>query len=156
MSSDEAFVAQVLAALEAVHLEGIVVGNVAAILQGAPVTTQDLDILLRDTPLNRTKIADLGAVMGARPREISPLTQALRIDAAAGTLDLLFDRISGELSFEALRARSTKIPVAGHVAVVACLEDVIASKEAAGRPKDVAQLPILRATLRVKQALAGI
>jgi len=36
---------------------------------------------------------------------------------------------------------------------VACLEDIIASKAACGRPKDLAQLPLLRETLRVKQAL---
>ncbi len=36
---------------------------------------------------------------------------------------------------------------------LASLEDVILSKEATGRPKDHAQLPILRDTLRVKKAL---
>jgi hypothetical protein len=38
-------------------------------------------------------------------------------------------------------------------AVVASLEDVIASKEAAGRPKDLAHLQILRDTLRIRAAL---
>jgi hypothetical protein len=37
-------------------------------------------------------------------------------------------------------------------AVVARLEDVIASKTAADRPKDRAQLPTLRDTLKVKKA----
>ncbi len=153
MSSDEAFVAQVLTALQSTRLESIVVGNVAAILQGAPVTTQDIDLVVRDTPANRTKIAELGTLLGARARQISPLTQALRIDATGGTLDLLFDGISGQLSFESLRARSVQISVLGRIAIVACLEDVIASKEAAARPKDLAQLPILRDTLRVRRAM---
>ena len=39
------------------------------------------------------------------------------------------------------------------VQCVAGLADVIRSKEAAGRPKDLAQLPILRDTLRVRRAL---
>jgi hypothetical protein len=45
------------------------------------------------------------------------------------------------------------MPVGEHKALVASLEDVIRSKEAAGRPKDLAQLPILRDTLRVRRAL---
>jgi hypothetical protein len=40
-----------------------------------------------------------------------------------------------------------------HTLLVASLEDVIKSKEAAGRKKDLAVLPILRDTLAVKQAL---
>jgi hypothetical protein len=43
--------------------------------------------------------------------------------------------------------------VGKHVLTVAALEDVIRSKEAAGRKKDLAVLPILRDTLKVKNAL---
>ena len=144
---------RVLAGLAETKLEGIIVGNVAAILHGAPVTTQDLDLIVRDTPRNRTKIEALGAYLGARPQPISPLTATLRIDAAPGTVDLLFDQIAGGLRFQSLRSRARKIEVGPHHALVARLEDVIASKEAAGRPKDRAVLPILRDTLRIKQAL---
>ncbi len=153
-SSDEAFVLEVLAALEQTGLEALVVGSVAAVLQGSPVTTQDLDLLVRDTPANRQKIEMLGHCLGARPREVSSLTNVLRIDAASAPVDLLFDRLPGELSFESLRSRSIAIDLAGRTATVASLEDVILSKEASGRPKDHAQLPILRDTLRVKKALA--
>ena len=153
-SSDEAFVLEVLAALEQTGLEALIVGSVAAVLQGSPVTTQDLDLLVRDTPANRQKIEMLGHCLGARPREVSSLTNVLRIDAASAPVDLLFDRLPGELSFESLRSRSVAIDLAGRTATVASLEDVILSKEASGRPKDHAQLPILRDTLRVKKALA--
>ncbi len=152
-SSDEAFVLVVLAALEQTGLEALVVGSVAAVLQGSPVTTQDLDLLVRDTPANRRKIERLGQCLGARPREVSSLTNVLRIDAAGAPVDLLFDHLPGDLSFEALRSRSVAIDLGGHTAVVASLEDIILSKEAAGRPKDQAQLPILRDTLRVKKTL---
>jgi hypothetical protein len=152
-SSDESFVLEVLAALELTKLEALVVGSVAAVLQGSPVTTQDLDLLVRDTPANRQKIEKLGQCLGARPREISALTNVLRIDAASAPVDLLFDRLPGDLSFESLRSRSIAIELAGRTAKVASLEDIILSKEAAGRPKDHAQLPILRDTLRVKKAL---
>ena len=153
MSSDEAFVLQVLAALKAVRLEAIVVGNVAAILQGAPVTTQDIDLLVRDTPRNKTKIEAFGGLLGSRPRQVSTLDRALRIDLPGGTVDLLFDEIPGGLTFQALRARSVRLSLVDQEAVVARRDDVIASKEAADRPKDRAHLPMLRDTLRVKNAL---
>jgi hypothetical protein len=58
------------------------------------------------------------------------------------------------LTFEVLRARGLTMRLGVHTAIVASLEDVIASKEASGRPKDLAQLPVLRETLRVSRALA--
>lgn len=153
MSSDEAFVVAVLDALKDAGLEAIVIGNVAAILQGAPVTTQDIDLLVRDTVRNRRKIVAFARVLGARPRRVSTLTETLRIDATAGTVDLIFDHIPGPLSFQSLRARALRLDLAGTEAIVARLEDVIASKEAANRPKDRAQLAALRDALRVKTAL---
>jgi predicted nucleotidyltransferase len=155
MSSDEEFVVRVLEALADAKLESLIVGNVAAILQGAPVTTQDLDLLVRDTPRNRAKISQFGSSLGGEPKEISPLTSTLRIEASSGTIDILFDEISGGLSFESLRSRAVRIKIGAYTAKMASLEDVIASKAAANRLKDQAMLPILRDTLRVKQALAA-
>jgi predicted nucleotidyltransferase len=152
-SSDEAFVVEVIAALEHAGLEAIIVGSVAAILQGAPVTTQDLDILVPDTVVNRKKITVLGKTLGARPRSLSALTSSLRIDAAGAAVDVLFDELSAGFSFQLLRSRSIRISLGEHTATVARLEDVIASKAAANRPKDRAQLPILRDTLKVRRAL---
>jgi hypothetical protein len=153
VSSDEAFVLAVLAACKKVRLEVIVVGSVAGLLQGSPVATQDLDLLVRDTPANRRKIQALGTTLGARPVPISELSSALRIPLPTAAVDLLFDRLPGNLTFQALRARSLRIALGEQVAHVARLEDVIASKEAAGRPKDLAQLPMLRESLRVSRAL---
>jgi hypothetical protein len=153
MSSDEAFVVEVLAALRDSGVEAIVVGSVAALLQGAPLTTDDMDVLIRDTQANRDKLKDLERRLGSRAIELSPLSRSLRITTRAAHLDILFDEISGGLGFQGLRARSARIDLGDAVAVVASLEDVIASKEAAGRPKDLGQLPILRDTLRVLRAL---
>jgi len=47
------------------------------------------------------------------------------------------------------------VQIGDSAATVAALADVIASKQAAGRPKDLAQLPILRQTERVRAALKG-
>lgn len=154
-SSDEVFLATLLETLRVVGLEVVIVGSMAAALQGAPIITQDIDLLIRDTALNRQKVEDLARRLGgSRPTEIAPLSRALRIAMPLATVDIMFDEIAGSLTFNRLRSRSVKIPVLEEEAVAARLEDVIASKQAAGRPKDLAQLPILRDTLRVKQALA--
>ncbi|MDZ7301118.1 MAG: hypothetical protein ONB44_03120 [candidate division KSB1 bacterium] len=64
-------------------------------------------------------------------------------------MDFVFSVSSGK-SFESIRSRATKIRIGRRMVWVASLEDVIAAKEAAGRPKDKAALPILKAALRVK------
>jgi len=156
MSSDEAFVEEVLAALGDCGLEAIVVGSVAALLQGVPIATEDMDILVRDTPGNREKLKRLEERLGRRAVQLSPLSNTLRIATPSAHVDILFDQLSGELRFESLRSRCLKLTLGKRVASVATLEDVIASKEAAGRPKDLAQLPILRDTLRVRRALQGL
>lgn len=155
MSSDEAFVEEVLGALHDCGLEAIVIGSVAALLQGAPLTTEDMDILVRDTPRNREKLKGLERLLGQRAVQVSPLSPTLRVATPRAHVDILFDEISGKLGFQSLRSRSSRITIGDQEAVVAALEDVIASKEAAGRPKDLAQLPILRDTLRVRRALEG-
>lgn len=153
MSSDEAFVEEILGALQECGIEVIVVGSVAALLQGAPITTEDMDVLVRDTPQNREKLKRLEDLLGRKAVQLSPLSSTLRIPTPLAHVDILFDEISGKLQFESLRSRSMKVSLGKLAATVASLEDVIASKEAAGRPKDVAQLPILRDTLRVRRAL---
>jgi hypothetical protein len=67
-------------------------------------------------------------------------------------VDVLF-RIAGDMSLEDVRARATTFDFAGENLIVATLEDVIRSKEAADRNKDRAVLPLLRDTLAVKKKL---
>jgi len=154
MSPDERFLHTLLDALERVHLEAIIVGATAAIMQDAPVLTRDIDLLIPDTELNRRKLEDLSRHLGgATPAPVSELTSTLRILGTEIPIDILLGRIAGGLTFESLKSRAVHIEVGGHTAWVATLEDVIRSKEAAARPKDLAMLPILKDTLRVKKAL---
>ncbi len=154
MSSDEAFVEEILGAIGDCEIEAIVVGSVAALLQGAAVKTENIvEVLVRDTPKNREKLGKLEELLGHRAIQISSLSRTLRIPTPSAHVDVHFDELSGGLYFESLRSRSVNISLGKLVAIVAALEDVIASKEAAGRPKDLAQLPILRDTLRVRRAL---
>lgn len=143
-------------ALSMVGLEAIVVGNVASILNGAPVLTQDVDLLVRDTPLNAKKLKKLAALMGGvGPVEISGLTRVKRIEGSEYPIDFLFDELGARLRFAAIRSRSFKEAVGAYTLTVASLEDVIKSKQAANRPKDRAVMPILLDTLATKKALEG-
>jgi len=155
MHPDGAFVADLQRALDAVGLEAIVIGSVAAALQGAPVMTLDVDLLVRDTPGNRHKLIRLEQHLSARLTPVSELATTQRLSGLSVPVDILFDGVAGGFSFEAIRSRSGHVDLAGASIRVASLADIIASKEAAGRPKDMAHLPILRDTLRVRTALAA-
>jgi hypothetical protein len=148
VSSDELFLVTLLRALRDARLEAVVVGSVAAVLQGAPVTTQDIDILVRDTPANRGKVDDLAAAIGARTMPAA-LADVCSLIGAATAVDVVFDHLPGGLRFESVRARAVEVEVGGLLARVASLDDVIASKRAADRPKDRAQLPLIEETRRV-------
>lgn len=154
MSSDELFLEELLAAIRVVKLEAIIVGNTACILQGAPVLTQDVDLLVRDTKANLRKIDQLAEQLGAsKPTNISDLTSGKRILGAAVPVDVLLGKMGGGLRFESVRSRSVQISTGLETATVASLADVIRSKRAAGRRKDLAVLPLLEDTLKVAAAL---
>ncbi len=69
-------------ALRLVRLEAIVIGNSASMLNGAPVTTQDIDLLIRDTRLNRHKLTRLvDAIGGAGP---TPVSEPARSNGSKG------------------------------------------------------------------------
>ena len=154
MSPDETFLEALLAALQQVGLEALIVGSTAAALQGAPVMTQDVDVLIRDTPLNRDNLDKLSAALrAARPVPVSELSSTVTIVGGELPVDVLFESLPGALTFASLRSRAVPVAVGAQTAVAASLQDIIQSKEAANRPKDRAQLPILRETLRVKRAL---
>lgn len=145
------------------QLVGVVVGNVAAILNDAPMLTRDVDLFVGDTPRVRKKMSALAkALAGAAPQPILERPGArgrpgpydgVRITTAVVPVDVLF-RIAGDMSFDDVHARATTFDFAGEALVVASLEDVIRSKEAANRKKDLAALPILRDTLAVKKKLS--
>jgi len=159
MSSDlsEKTLVKVAKALRAAKLEAIVIGNSASMLNGAPVTTQDIDLLIRDTRPNRRKLARFAEeIGGSAPMPVSELSKVEWIEGRlAVPVEIHYDRISGGLTFSFLRSRAQHVMVGDEKLVVASLADIIRSKQAAGRPKDRAVLPILRDTLTVRKKLEG-
>jgi predicted nucleotidyltransferase len=143
----------VVAALAEVRLEAILIGNAAAAIQGAPVTTVDFDFMFRATPVNLSKLKRFTARMDAvilRPYYPRSALYRVMNDDRGLQVDFM-PTIHGVKSFNSLRSRAEKIELGGHSVWMACLEDIIASKRAAGRPRDEAVLDILEKTLREKR-----
>lgn len=131
--------------LREVGLEAVLIGNAAAALQGAPVTTIDFDFFFRKTPRNMTKLKAFARGLQATVlRPYYPASDLYRVVRDEDGLQVDFMATAhGLRSFEGVRARATVIPIAGVPITVASLADIIRSKRAAGRPRDKAVLEIL-------------
>jgi hypothetical protein len=148
--------ARIAQLLERHGLEAVLIGNAAAALQGAPVTTVDVDFLFRKTPANLKKLkaiaSDLGAVI---LRPYYPVSGLFRIARDADGLQLDFMTvIDGIPSFEGLRKRATPMLFEDARLYVATLADIIRSKKAAGRARDLAVLPLLEKAIEQAQEAA--
>lgn len=141
----------------------IVVGGIAARLRGAPLLTQDVDITPSDERKNLGRLVVALQVMEASLRTSAepdgvplPFDPTL-LEAATvwtlttrfGDLDLVMSPAGTDGYRDLVRdADDLLVAVAPDLTVkVASLADVIRSKEAAGREKDRAALPLLRRTL---------
>lgn len=146
--------AMVAEALEAVRLEAVLVGNAAAALRGAPVTTLDFDFMFRKTRTNLSKLKALAQRLGAIIlRPYYPASDLYRVVVEDTGLQLDFmSALHGIRSFESLRSRAERVLFGRARLWVASLDDVIKSKKALGRPRDLAVLDILEKTARELKA----
>jgi hypothetical protein len=136
------------------HFDAVLIGNAAAALQGAPVTTIDFDFYMRETARNEAKLQSLARSLNASVSQpFLPGSAMYRITRAKDDLqiDFLADA-HGIKSFESLRSRSEWFHFGKGRLRVASLRDIIESKRAAGRTKDLASLTVLEATYEIKKA----
>ncbi len=149
--------ADLLRLLATGDVQFIVVGLTAGILQGAPVSTIDLDIVHRRSPENVARLlkvlGDLDAVARHDPRRLRPQeshlvgTGHLLLTTTHGDLDCL-GSIDGGKGYDDLLEQAVEMTLAeGQTIQVLGLRWLIGIKERAGRPKDLAVIPVLRATL---------
>jgi hypothetical protein len=130
-----------------------VIGAAAAWLQGNPSVTLDLDVMPRRELENADRLAAALNALAARPRGDQPGVElegadflgwkTQRFDTDAGPIDIvpLAAAIGG---FE--NAATIELALGEFSVRVITIDEVIASKEKLGRPKDTAALPALYAT----------
>ena len=124
----------------------IVIGGIAAVLYGVPRATFDLDILIDATPENTQRLLDalLDAGMGTASltnvdeilsNEITIFKDRVRIDVQT---------LTPGLRFQDAWSRRNTLEYRGQSFYVASREDLIASKEAAGRDVDLDDVRLLQ------------
>jgi hypothetical protein len=134
-------------------VEFCVIGAVAAWLQGNPSVTLDLDVMPRRELDNADRLAAALKALSARRRGDEAAVdlegadflgwQSQSFDTDAGPVDVV-PRATAIGGFEDVATVELTL---GDLAVRAItIDEVIASKEALGRPKDTAALPALYAT----------
>ena len=148
-----------LALLRVLHRHGvdfIVVGMTAAVLQGAPAVTLDLDLVYSLVPENldrlRRALDELDARFRHDDRRIPPNRSHLEsyglklLETTFGDLDVS-GAIDDGVVHDALLPDTIVLSISELSVRVLALRRLIEVKERAGRPKDLAVLPLLRSTL---------
>jgi len=139
----------------------VLIGALAARLQGFPRLTADADITPARDQENLNRLAAALRELDARVfTEAVP--EGLRFDCSAqalsraeiwnlvtlaGRLDLAFTP-SGTAGYEDLIKGAVRFEVYGTELLAASLQDIIRSKEAAGRPQDRQDVIVMREMLR--------
>ena len=99
---------RILGALKEHHLEAVLIGNAAAAIHGAPVTTLGFDFMCRATPANLRKLKAVARSLGAMIlRAYYPVSKFYRVvDDATGLQADFMPAIHGVKSFAGLRSRA--------------------------------------------------
>ena len=134
-------------------VEFVIVGGVAARLYGSTRLTHDVDVVPNLTPESWRKTVECIWEMGGRPRipesmeSIADVGNIRAWIAEKGTRALNFRSQDGFVEidllvaesdrFSSLKEKATAVEFRGKTYLVAALDDLIAMKQAAGRPQDL-------------------
>jgi len=142
--------------LSTVDARFLVVGAHAVMYHSVPRYTKDLDVWVAPDPENANRVFTALARFGAPLDQLSaddlctPGT-VYQIGVEPNRIDVL-TRL-GDLSFDGAWERRVTTTYGGIEISVLCIDDVIESKQAAGRPQDLLDVEWLqRAKRRGKQA----
>ena len=149
---------EVLVGLLEAGVDFILVGGLAAVIQGAPVTTMDVDIVHSQSPENIARLlAFLKSVEAVHRRFDDKLIELKEEDLSGkghvllttgiGAIDVLAV-IEGGRSYEDLLEHTVNIDFRGHTLRVLDLKTLIELKKTSTDPKDKQRLLVLRETLR--------
>jgi len=148
---------EICAVLSEESVDFVVLGGFAAVIHGSSLPTEDIDVIPSREWANLERLAHALARLDAKIR-ISGDAVATTLDAGFiknmphmlnlvtkyGDMDLTFTPSGALKDFEAWRANARHVQLRdGLIVTVASLDDIIASKQAANRPKDHRALPYL-------------
>lgn len=148
--------AKLFTALADEHVEFVVVGGLAVISHGHVRATLDLDVCYARTPENLERLVRALAPLrptlrGAPPElpffwDVRTLRNGLNftLTTTAGDIDLLGE-VTGLGGYGEIALRAETVDLYGAAVRIMSLTDLIRSKAAAGRAKDLVDLEALRA-----------
>jgi predicted nucleotidyltransferase len=129
------------------ELEFVLIGGYASVVYGSTMVTQDLDICMALTTENiaslRTALKGLHPIhrmnkeisFDDRPRDDESV-ENLYLQTDSGGLDII-SMVTAVGDFTDLKKQAVQTKIYGHTFLVISIEDLIRSKEAVGRPKDI-------------------
>ena len=123
----------------------VTIGGIAAILHGVPRVTFDLDILIEATPENAQRLLDALLDAGLGTASLTTAEQLL-----AHEVTIFRDRVHIDvqtstpgIEFEGVWSRREVRKYDRQEFYILSFDDLIASKRAAGRPKDLEDIRLL-------------
>lgn len=155
-------VPRILRGLVSAGVDFVVIGGIAVVLHGYPRLTRDLDIAFAHDDQNLEALGGVLVDLEANLRGVGddvPFVpdrrtlqgiELLTLDTDAGWFDI--HRLPrGVESYATLRANAERVPLEDFFILVASPDDLIAMKEAAGRPIDRADIAALEAIKRLRR-----
>jgi hypothetical protein len=152
---------RIIGALAAHGVSYVLIGALAARLQGFPRLTADLDITPARDPENLERLAAALRQLEARvyteslpeglPFDCSAATlgrsQLWNLATAAGRVDVVFVP-AGTTGYEDLARKAVRFEAFGATLLASSLSDIIRSKQATDRPQDRQDVIVLREILK--------
>jgi hypothetical protein len=138
---------EMLDALSVAGADFLVVGAHALAAHGRPRATGDLDLWIRPTPKNATKVWQALVTLGAplddlRVDDLASAGIVFQIGIVPARIDLLTS-LTG-LEFDDAWSRRAIFEVEGRALPFLSREDLIRNKKALGRPRDLADVDDLQ------------
>lgn len=157
---------EIIRALVAARVRFVVIGGVAAAIQGSVRLTNDIDICYDADPANIAALVavlrrwhaylrgverDLPFVLDVRAVQMSPI---LTLTTDAGDIDIM-DRVPGVGAYAEVHAASEQVTIGRTRFRSLTLPALIAAKRATGRPRDREHLIELEALLALRRKGRG-
>ena len=131
------------------RIDFVLIGGFASVIHGSSMVTQDLDICMMVNPEQIEKLReclkDFHPKHRMTPKHLSflefpadtALTKNIYLETDLGVLDVISE-VTGVGTLQRLAANADEITLYGKKCKIISIEDLIASKKALGRPKDLA------------------